>query len=160
MGLPWLRGLAVSSTTNSFASTIPTVTEPVADGVHKIPDGHNTLELLLFGAGNDNTAFDARIVGWDQTGEGPPLWLPASIVEVTATRSAVVGVAGSSAINTDRFADTITINKGTGYAETATSDAEGVRLIVDITNFDRWQFLGNLSAGTNMNCLFRTSRSS
>lgn len=152
----WLRGLKVSSIDSGFTSTIPTVTEPFADGVHPVLNGAETLEIIFFGAGSDNTAFDARIIGWNKTGEANPLWIPVSIVEATVTRCAVVGIAGTIAINTDRFADTIVINKGVGVAYTVTADAEPSLLVVDISGCEKWQFIGNLTAGTNMNLMYRT----
>jgi len=148
------RALKVSSTSSGFPSTIPTITEPVTDGVWSILNGEETLELLFFGAGADNNAFDARVVGWSSTGDGK-LWIPVSIVEVTATRSAVVGIASQLVINTDRFADTITVNKGVGTAFTVTSDAEPALLVCDISAFQKFQLIFNLTAGTDMNALYR-----
>lgn len=152
----WYRGLKISSTDSGFAAVIPTVTEPSGDGVHAVLNGTETLELLLFGAGSDNDAFDARIIGWNRTGEGVPLWMPVSICEVTALRSTVIGIASTVAINTDRFVDTITVNKGVAVAYPVTANAEPSLLVVDISGCEKWQFIGNLSAGTNMNCLYRT----
>lgn len=152
----WYRGLKISATDSGFTAYIPTVTEPVTDGVHPVLNGAETLELLMFGAGNDNDAFDGRVIGWNRTGEASPLWVPTSICEFTCLRSTVVGIAGTIAINTDRFVDTITINKGVGVAYSVTANAEPSLLVVDISGCEKWQFIGNLTAGTNMNCLYRT----
>lgn len=171
------RALAVNSAASSFAAKIPTVTRPFADGVIVIRNFEDTLDLYPFGAGNDNTTFDLRVTGWRQAipsgseyriGTGAKnafvdsnghnasvLWIPAPIVEVTCTNSAIIGIAGAVAINTDRFADTIVINKGIGVVSTVIADSGCAVLTCDVSGYELIEITtSTTSSATNGNALY------
>ncbi len=125
------KALTANNNDSSFASKIPTVTEPTNDGVIDLKGTGSTIpqwmDVLPYGLGGDNDAFDMRVIGWRHIGElGPQaalkaLWIPTILVEVTCTISAAVGIAGAVVLNTERFADTITI-KSAGFEPTITAD--------------------------------------
>lgn len=167
------RALAVNSAASSFAAKIPTVTKPFADGVILIPNGEDTLDLFPFGAGSDNDTFDIRVTGWRKAvpassevrlgagGKnafielvGGVLWLPSPIVEASCTISAILGVAGAVAVATDRFADTLAINKGIGVANTVTSDSGPAMLTCDVTGFELIEITFDMTGATNGNALY------
>lgn len=149
----YFRALKVNNTASSFSATVATITEPSNDGVIVNANGYETMDLLLFGAGSDDQTFDARVIGWRSTGGGVPLWIPSVIVEVSCTLSAAVGIAGCDMINTDRFVDIVTINKGIGVASTVLSDASGSMLTIDISGFAKLELTFDLTGNTNCNAL-------
>lgn len=133
---PYRKALAANSNDSSFPSRVPTIAEPTGDGVidlgwqrPSISGGTvpQYMQVLPYGLGSDNDAFDMRVIGWRHVGSTSPqeatraLWVPTVMVEVTCTISAAVGVAGSQVLNTERFADTITV-KAAGWEPTYTAD--------------------------------------
>ncbi len=170
------RALAVNSTATSFASKIPTVTKPFADGLIAVANGEDTLDLFPFGAGADDITFDIRVTGWRRTvpssseyriGVGAKsafldsnganagvLWLPTPIVEASCVCSAIIGIAGAVAINTDRFVDAITITKGVGVAPTVTADSGAAMLKCDVTGFALIEVTFDSTGSTNSNALY------
>jgi hypothetical protein len=106
---PWRRALTTSSAATSFASKIPTATEPTGDGVHDLRGLAERLVLLQpFGTDGDNDTFEMRMYGWAQDSTGA-LWFPYIIADVAV----VLGNISGAAIATNTFiADTITLNEG------------------------------------------------
>ncbi len=93
---------------------MPTITEPVNDGVIILADGSGQIvpcraKFWFIGLGSDNDAFSVRIIGWTRVDLDTmrPLWVPSLIAEYAVVVSAAVGVAGAAVLNTERFADTI-----------------------------------------------------
>lgn len=115
------KALTTNSTSSSFPSKIPTVTEPTNDGVIDFRRGgaNNSvpqfMQVLPYGLGSDEDAFSLRILGWRHIGEGPPqgsptwLWVPVILAELTCTLGTAAGIAGAQVLNTELFADTLTI---------------------------------------------------
>jgi len=107
------RALATNANTSSFASKVPTITEPSGDGVINLIDGtveHPCeLKLIPFGLGDENDAFSMRILGWSKVmlNGSTDLWVPVIIGEYTCVISTAVGVAGAAVLATERFADTL-----------------------------------------------------
>jgi hypothetical protein len=103
----------------TFATKSPTLTKPVASATaavinltNNLPSGAivpNRLKLLFLLLGADGDVASFRIIGWNKAMDNtnPPLWVPQPILEVSCTASAVVGVAGSPVLSTERFVDTI-----------------------------------------------------
>jgi len=170
------RALATSSTATSFATLISTLTEPSGDGVFSfktvIPE---ELMVSFFGAGADNTTFDARIVGWDKIGTTTPLWVPRILASFSCTLSAQVGVTGAALVSTDRFADTLTMNSTAPQAKFTDTDGAGAAtrgtvpifspandLIawakVPLCGVDKIQFDFDMTGATNGNAVFRYLR--
>jgi hypothetical protein len=121
---PLSKAYVTNTTSASFPSDVPTVTEPLGvnageagSGIFNLVPGGRGLvpEWLLvsfFGAGSDNNTFDSRIIGWDRIGSSPNnvLWVPRILASLSCTVSAMVGVAGQQVVDTDRFVDTIVVN--------------------------------------------------
>lgn len=150
----YFRAFQVNNTATSFSATVATATEPANDGVIVVPNGATTMDLLFFGAGADNTTFDARIIGWRSTGAGRPLWIPSIIVEVSTILCAAVGVAGYSMINTDRFADTITKNFGLCAIVPVLADSSGSLVTIDVSGMAKVEMTVDLTGATNANALY------
>jgi hypothetical protein len=110
------RVWGTNANTSSFASKIPTVTEPTNDGVLNLnPVVSGTCvprwaRILVIGLGADNDVASMRVIGWCKVKKdgSTDLWVPVVIGEFACTFSAAVGVAGAAVLNTERFADTIT----------------------------------------------------
>ena len=115
------KAWATNADTSAFASRIPTTTEPSNDGVVSLRASDAGVVvparvlLLPYGLGADNDAFSMRVIGWRRIGSGVSpanvLWIPIILGEFACTISAAVGVVGSPVLNTERFADTITVVK-------------------------------------------------
>jgi hypothetical protein len=105
------RWLAANQSATSFASKIPTITEPTGDGIldlRPFPQPWVKLWPILLGAENDMASL--RIIGWHSAilDTYKTLWFPSVIGEFACTAGTAVGIAGAAVLNTERFADTIT----------------------------------------------------
>lgn len=122
MARGYQKALATNSSDSSFTSKVPTLTEPANDGVLHLggakggPYGGTIPQWMLclpYGLGADNDAFSIRAIGWrrivGRTSSEKTLWIPTTLCELSATISGAVGVAGAPVLNTERFADTLTI---------------------------------------------------
>lgn len=115
----------------SYASLLARATD-AADATSRVPilltpHGGNGvipagIDLFPYGLGSDNDVFSLRLIGWRRVlpaiADGRVIMVPSMIGEIACTISAYVGAAGFNVINTERFADTITIVK----EETITAD--------------------------------------
>lgn len=158
------KGHATNSTATSFASKIPTITEPSGDGVHKVAPGSwmpNAIMAVFFGAGSENDTFSARIIGWRKiaTGGGDPntLYIPMVLAELGCTISATVGIANSPLVATDRFVDTISLITGNDDVSidivSPTADEIG-HVVLDIKGCNYLEFSYDMTGATNGNCVF------
>jgi hypothetical protein len=153
------RALATNATDTSFAAIIPTITEPSGDGVFSVPGSSTapgTLYIYPFGAGSDNQTFDLRVSGWRYavSSGGGKLWLPVTLCEMSCTLSTLVGIADAAAVATDRFADTITVNKGIGAVWTATANATPAMVAVPLCGCSKFKFSVDMTGATNGNAFF------
>ncbi len=110
------KAWATNADTATFASRIPTVTEPTNDGVVALHGSGievpRQMIVLPYGLGADDDSADMRIIGWRSIGYqsgGKILWVPAIMGIFTVTIGTTVGIAASPVLNTERFADTITL---------------------------------------------------
>jgi hypothetical protein len=115
---PGKRVLAANATTSSFASKIPTLTEPTNDGVLDLLNAGTGiivpryLKVWPIGLSSNDDAFSVRVLGWTRIGTGPSpgvLWYPTILCELACIMGAAVGIAGSPVLNTEAFCDTITV---------------------------------------------------
>lgn len=152
----WKKVRRINENASSFAAKIPTITMPAGDGVVKIENGEDTLELLVYGLGANNDAFDFRVTGWRKTNFIQPLWMPTIICEVSAViSSSVPGTVLSELLATEFFADTLTLNKGVAVVPTVTGDACAALCIVDITGCDRWELTSDQTTNSpTVNALY------
>lgn len=171
---PWRKALAANASTSSFAAKVATLTEPSGDGVASlttVPGGEVPCHVLLlpYGLGADDDAFSLRLVGWRRIGSGPypgVLWVPTTLAELSCTISTSVGVAAAPVINTERFADTITIVANMEPTTTADTTRMGTFTIFSPANntpawamiptqgVEKLEFLFDQTTNTpTMNCL-------
>lgn len=156
-GAPLRRAATTNLTTTSFSALAATATKPTADGVVDLTAAPPAwLKLVPFGAGSDNTTFDARLWGWSLVSS---LWVPTILVQFSATLSAAVGVSGGDVTDTDRFADTVgdpTANFGeagvTCQPYSPQNDTPG-SMILDACGCTLFQLQIDLTGATSGNAL-------
>lgn len=127
------KALADNSTAADFTAKSPTVTEPTGNGVFnltKFVGGSVPMYAMIwpFGSDADAETFDMRLWGWWRiTGDGQnsDLWIPSILAGLSVVLSTPVGVAGAEVLNTDFFADTITITSGMEPVITADTTNQG-----------------------------------
>jgi hypothetical protein len=107
------KARATNSTDNPYPSRVATTTRPSGDGVITIEQTgrftRNNVMLVPYGVGADNVTMSARVLAWR---EASGLWVPTIVCEVACTLSTAVGVAAATVINSERFADTLTLTFG------------------------------------------------
>ncbi len=107
------RAWATNANTSSFASKIPTITEPVNDGVVYLRGiglpSPRQMKIIPIGLGSSNDGYSLRVIGWNrvQLSGKTDLWVPHILGEFTVLLGAATGVAGSAVLDTELFADTI-----------------------------------------------------
>jgi hypothetical protein len=112
---PYERIRTTNATNTSFASKVPTITEPSGDGIRSLcgkMGGTVPCKAFIvpFGTGDANDVFDMRVIGWTRIGSGTVvLWIPTIIASFTCTLGAATGVAGAPVVATELFCDTIVI---------------------------------------------------
>jgi hypothetical protein len=174
---PLRVALAANATDTSFAALVSTLTEPTGAGVLTLAGNTSRpkkLHISFFGAGADDSTFDARIIGWDRVEKpGADLWIPRILCSLTLTLSTQVGVTGARVIATDRFADTMVVHATVAPQSTFTdvvSAAAASRGVVEIfspaNNVIAWakvpingaekiQVVFDMTGATNGNAVYR-----
>jgi hypothetical protein len=149
----FIKGLTTSSTASSFTSLVPTTTEPTGDGVRAYgSEGMNTLLVVPYGAGTEDTTFSLRVTGWRRIAT---LWVPILMGEVACTLSATVGIASATVTNTDRFCDTITSVSGPSGTVIYSPTADEIGYVMlDAAGFQKIQFTFDMTGATNGNVLY------
>ena len=154
--------LQIADATGSFPTIVPTVTEPTGTGViQSVPTARqqggpvaDTIFLIPFGTGADDSTFDIAIIGWRLVGT---LWTPIMLARVTCTLSATVGVAGQNIDATHRLSDLQSIVVGNVGVDVSVgnpgNDFPGW-IIVDAKGFSKLQVIFNLSTATGANALY------
>ena len=171
----WQKARSVNATDTSFPSKIPTVTEPKGDagtatGASVIEtglaSGHwaNAVVLVPYAIGDDDDVFAMRVIGWSRM-KGPTpatrdLWIPTILAELTCTVSTAVGIAGAAVLNTERFADTITLVTGNDDISVDITSPTGnviAHATVDLKGFSKIELTFDMTTGdpTSANCLLR-----
>ena len=128
---PLAKALATDATDTSFASKVPTLTEPSGNGVIDLVRSGVLVprQVLAFpyATGDDDATFDLRLVGWKSLRSGNTvLWIPAVLVQATATLGTSTGVAGAPVAATERFPDTLALHATvTAQGKTTDTDSGG-----------------------------------
>jgi hypothetical protein len=73
------------------------------------------IRIYPYGLGADNDTFDLRLWGWYR-GKNPDTFFPVTLLQCSCTISAFTGVAGGQVLDTERFADTISLTALIGEA--------------------------------------------
>lgn len=184
LGGPWRKFRTVNCTDTSFPSKIPTVTEPSGVGataggaavIDLINSGSNRfvgsmqngINLVFFGAGSDTNTFSCRGIGWSCISDSPALaitddtrlWIPTPLFEVSVALSVQVGIAGKSVINTDRFADAISIttttaNQGVDVDVRSPANDTMAEMYVDLRGHMKFELIFDCTGATDCNALYR-----
>ncbi len=159
------KAWAANQTDSSFTAPAATTTEPTGDGVIEVKGGRpypvgSQAELLFFGAGSDNTTFDARVIGWARV-FGGSLWMPTVLWQGTVTLSGFVGVSGEVVGSSDRLADTIVTTAGFGTEgqtciTVSPANDTPARLVLDTLDSEKLQLKFDMTGATSGNALVRT----
>lgn len=153
------RARTSNATDASFPSKVATLTEPTGAGVikpHRMGSmGSGVVLVTPYGAGADNTTFDMRVISWRQT--TLLLWVPTIICQVSCTLSAAVGVAATDVLDTDRFADTITLGIGNAGIDcqvfSPANDTAG-HVILDAKGASLVEITFDMTGATSGNALY------
>lgn len=154
----WTKILTANTTATSYAVdlTIKSLTDISASPWLA---AQQFVALQFFGAGSDNNTAKARVLGAALDADG---YHPVQLAAFSLTLSQAVGAASQVVLNTDRYADTITLDTGTGAGSmrvlSPTGDVPGM-VVMDLTEFPFFcvDFITNGSA-TNVNGLYRHLR--
>jgi hypothetical protein len=154
---PTLAPTAMKPDGNGVIELIGPATTTATKGLVKDAPGDteapNTMMLMAFGAGADNSTFDLRVTGWSKCAE---LWLPTLILQVTATLSTVVGVAGKAILATERVADALVAVKAASGTEVFPPTAEiPAWVLFDVMGFELLQVTANLDTATGANAIVK-----
>jgi hypothetical protein len=160
--LEFSKVCAANSTASSFASKVPTTTEPTGDGVvSPLRSGgvYDNVLLAFYGTGNDDTTFDARVIGWRKIST---LWVPVPLFQLTATLSTAVGVSGAAVTDSERFADTLALSADFTGADGVSVQVQSLsgltnkvaHLVFDAKGFTKFEVLFDLTGATAANALW------
>jgi hypothetical protein len=172
---------ATDQTNTSWATIVPTITEPggagsgaTAAAVFSLTskDGNyaqNGVKVVPFGTTSNNNTFSLRVYAWSfvrnllVNNASVDLWVPVNLLEVVCTlTSAMPGVTGSAISASHYFCQTITVTTGStlsgeAAAENVVSPANGTiaHFVVDLKGFQKLQldFSVNGGSATAMNAL-------
>lgn len=166
----WQKMAGTDLAGSSFASIIPTATEPVKSSTRAIIDlgnggavGPNLILACPVGTGANNAVLTGvRFYGWRKLPRGSAesdLWVPVPLVAVDTVFGNVTGATGSSLIATYFFMDTINLIANFGVAnvnnviQSNQADLPGF-IIFDAYGFQKLEIDVDLGANaTAANCL-------
>lgn len=153
--------LSANATASSFASRVPTATQPVTVAVTSVvlaEPWSYLLNIMPFGVGTDGTTFSIRFIGWRQINDPtlavPRLWIPQPICELSCTLSTPqLGVATSPVVATEFFCDAISVVNGIAVVPTTAADT-AARAIIDITGYQLIEATFDMTGATSGNFLY------
>ncbi len=137
------------ATSAAITSPVPTITEPVGDGIidlRSIETANNIVELLFHGTGASTQTATARITAWRSLGN---LWIPKPLLILNLALGPQAGVAAQGVLNTEFFVSTITaLTAFTTASEIINPDTDGTvgAVFVDPKGADKIQV--QLTRGT------------
>jgi hypothetical protein len=138
-------------TSASFGALNETATEPTGDGVINVDpmcSGHvsSQVRVLPFGDDAANETFNGRIVHWAKD-QAKGVWIPSELLTFACTLGA------ATLVNTEFFADTITLTSGLTTDTTLVSPADDTRawLLTDIMGAEKIQFQVDMVTALNAN---------
>lgn len=171
-----------NTTSTSFPTRIPTLTEPtgigdaaaqttsavfdlVKDFDVEFEVSKNRVLIVPFGAGTDTQTFSMRVIGWRiaydrDTARLPQtaIWIPIPLADFSCALSVQVGVAGSVVVATDTFCDTITLTGTTANDDVDVSitspgnDLTG-HIVLDMKGFQKLEITFDMTGATSGNAL-------
>jgi Ca2+-binding RTX toxin-like protein len=166
----------VNCTDTSFDSLIVRATAPAqetADGSAtagvaiplRQPNSNvtqNVVRLWFYSIGADDTTYDVRINFWERVGDDPEtaVWFAYASATLSATASTYVGLAGKDVLNTERFADTLTLTANSGNDDVTisiVSPANNTPAYIDIDfgGAELMEVTFDMTGATSANGLYR-----
>lgn len=163
----WQKAFLTNANTSAFPSKVPTITEPINDGVLTLARESVLVQkqalILPYGLGSSNDAYSLRVLGWRLVA-GSSLWVYTVLGEFACTLGAMVGIVGTPVVNTELFVDTITVvSEGTYTADVTRRGATRIyspandtiaSLILPLNGAQKIEFVFDQTTNTpTMNCL-------
>ncbi len=160
------KARTTNSTDTNFPSKVDTLTRPSGGGVVEVNRGGgggvvpNVCRARPYALGANNDTFNMRVIGWDklQVSQGVFQYTPQVLVEFACTCGNITGVAGGYVLNTEFWADTISLTYGNANVSVdIVSPANDLpaHAVFDIKAFQMIEFIFDLgTTPTSMNCLY------
>ena len=149
---------ATNSTAVSFTNGQATLTQPSGAGILTPPTTgqftRGVLQVVPYGSGSDDNTINVRVRGWRPTENN--LWIPVMLVQAACTLGASVGVAASDVLDTERFADTVTLslaNTGVDCQAVSPANDSVAHFVVDTKGFPLVEVLLAVGTATSANAL-------
>ncbi len=160
----WEPGFGTAITTQQTAPALQAADPKATAGVHICQD-MNLVKLAFYGslssgATTDKTMVGIEIYGWNPVGStSNDLWAPLLMGRFDAVAGTSVGVAGKRIVNTEHFADTITLIDGDESARIVSGiDNRIASVTLDLEGATRFQvvYTGGFGAAEvdNFNYMF------
>lgn len=149
--------LTEDSVAEDFTARVPQLGVPAGEGIVRglgvgriapsgaggdVGSGGTRLRLVPLAQGDVDNTLAWRIIGWNQIAPPSNLWVPQQILRGTATIGAMVGDANDRITQGIRFAKSIAIQAGEGYAGSSAvvsipkgTAEEIASVIVDLVDF-------------------------
>ena len=123
----WRKARSVNYATNGFRTLVPIATDPRGQGTTDTGasaidpfagqpggPGQNSVFVKPYALGADDVTFSTRVWIWTPTSPFDTTLLndPTMLCEIACIASTVTGKAGGLVLNTERFADTLTVTTG------------------------------------------------
>ncbi len=158
---------STNQTGSSITSPSPTTTIPTTGIIPAIytvdtggflASGGNQYLFYFYAIGANNVTGKAQINGWRKVDNGT-LWIPMPLIQVDLIFGASTGVAASDVLDTERFADTITLTSGKNYTAAyeiiiaGTPDDTVAGLAVDVKGAELIQVQVSVGTATSVNAL-------
>lgn len=157
----WKKTLAINTTNTSYGADLTLKSNTDVMTAPWLPVAQQFLAIHFFGAGADNNTAKARILGAAQNANGDG-WIVTPLAAFSLTLSQDVGAAGQIVIDTDRYADTIALDTGTGASSirvlSPTGNVRGL-VLMDVME-SQYVCIDHITNGsaTNVNSLYRFLR--
>lgn len=157
------KAFAANATTSSFPSKVPTLTEPTGDGVINLCESGGTivtnqLQIIPIGTTTANTVFYLKVIGWKTIKENDvEQWIPTTLCQITCTLGAMVGVAASPVLDTQKFCDTLAVtigNVGVDVEVVSPADDTIAHAIVDMKGSRKAEILIDRVDAASANALY------
>jgi len=172
-GCPTTKARKVNQTSASFVAKIPKAAEPIGDagdatgssiieGSYLSKVNKAVMVLIPYGVGAANTTFSIQVIGWTVVDQGKSTqeWIPVELCELLCTLGTMTGIAGGAVLDTENFADTITLTFGNDNVSVDRSSPanNGVgHAVVSLKSFAKFELSFQTgSSATSCNALIRT----
>lgn len=173
----WKKAYTTNVTTATFPAVVAKTTPfglPTNNGTTfngGIPADDKFIKLMFYGVGADNSTvayrlYGVRCAGTQNLGVANPLYIPELVLEGVATLSTLVGVAASPVLDTENFADTITVTTPATAARPAieyflansvTANISPATVSVSTQGYGEFYLVFDMTGATSANALWTTT---